>query len=66
MPQPLEIVEHHGDSPWDSVLKEVLALTKMNWNTADFACAKPITVAFARRVGQILAEVPPGANVQPE
>ena len=66
VPQPLEILEHHGDSPWDGVLKEVLALTKMNWNTADFACAEPITIAFARRVGQILAEVSPDAKVQPE
>jgi hypothetical protein len=66
VPQPLEILEHHGDSPWDKVLKEILALTKMNWNTADFACAEPITIAFARRVGQILAEVSPEAKVQPE
>ena len=39
VPQPLEILEHVGDSPWDVVLKEVLALTKMNWNTADFGGA---------------------------
>lgn len=66
VPQPLEILEHHGDSPWDAVLKEVLALTKMNWNSADFSGAQPITIAFARRVGQILAEVSPNAKVQPE
>src|SRR5262249_26887538 len=28
VPQPLEVLEHHGDSPWDGVLKEILALTK--------------------------------------
>jgi hypothetical protein len=66
VPMPLEILEHIGDSPWDVVLKEVLALTKMNWNTADFACSDPITIAFSRRVGQILAEVPPGLKVRPE
>lgn len=66
VPRPLEILEHVGDSPWDVVLREVLALTKMNWNTADFACADPITTAFSRRVGQILAEVPPGLKVRPE
>lgn len=44
---PLEILEDHGDSPWTSVLKEIVALTKMNWNTADFACGEPITIADA-------------------
>jgi hypothetical protein len=57
-PQPIEILEHYGDSPWDTVLTEILALTKMNWNTADFACGKPVTLAFSQRVGQILAELP--------
>lgn len=66
VPQPLGIVEHHGDSPWDLVLKEILALTKMNWNTADFACSEPITLAFSRRVGQILAELPPHVTPRPE
>lgn len=66
VPQPLEILEHIGDSPWDLVLREVLALTKMNWNTADFSCSAPITTAFSRRVGQILAELPPGARIRPE
>jgi hypothetical protein len=66
VPQPLEVLEHHGDSAWDVVLKEILSLTKMNWNTADFACSDPITIAFSRRVGQILAEVPPQLKIQPE
>lgn len=64
VPQPLEILEHHGDSPWSVVLQEILALTKMNWNTADFAGSHPITLAFSRKVGQILAELP--ANRQPK
>ena len=66
VPQPLEVLQYYGDSPWDTVLREVLALTKMNWNTADFACRDPITLAFSRRVGQILAEVPPDAKIRRE
>jgi hypothetical protein len=58
VPQPLEILEHHGDSPWNIVLNEILSLTKLNWNTADFACRYPITLAFSDRVGEILAELP--------
>jgi hypothetical protein len=66
VPRPLEIVEHHSDSPWATVLEEILALTKLNWNTADFACREPITIAFAQRVGQILAELPSHLQLRPE
>jgi hypothetical protein len=59
-PQPIEIVEHFGDTPWIDILKEVLSLTKLNWNTAAFNCSEPITLAFSRRVGEILSEL--GAN----
>jgi hypothetical protein len=66
VPRPLEILQHVGDSPWNVVLQEILALTKMNWNTADFACRDPITLAFSRRVGEILAEVPTNSKIRHE
>ncbi len=66
VPRPLEILEHHGDSPWNIVLEEILALTKMNWNTADFACSDPITIAFSHKVGQILAELPEKLPIRSE
>ncbi len=65
-PMPLEIIEHVGDSPWLVILKEILALTKMNWNTAYFAQRKPITIAFAQEVGHILAELPEQLPLRPE
>jgi len=66
VPKPIEILEHHGDSPWNEILREILMLTKMNWNSADFACKQPITIAFARNVGEILAELPPDRPIQHE
>jgi hypothetical protein len=60
IPQPLEIIEHHGDSSSTQICQEILALTKLNWNTASFACAEPITLAFSRGIGRILAEFSPG------
>ncbi len=60
IPQPLEITEHHGDSSSNQICQEILSLSKLNWNTAAFACAEPITLAFSKQVGRILAEVPPG------
>lgn len=64
IPRPLEIVEHHGVSPAETVCQEVLALTKLNWNSCTFASSIPITVRFARDVGKILTELPKGT--QPE
>ena len=66
IPKPLEILEHHGDSPWNIILQEIMALTKMNWNTADFSCSYPVTIAFSRRIGQILAELPEGLSINQE
>ena len=58
VPVPLEVVEHHGDSPAALVCEELLALTKLNWNSCTFACSEPITIHFARSVGHILSELP--------
>lgn len=66
VPRPLEILEHYGDTPWDALLQEILALTKMNWNSADFAIGMPVTVAFSRSVGQVLAELPENLPLRPE
>jgi hypothetical protein len=66
VPRPLEILEHHGDSPWNVMLSEILALTKMNWNSADFSCGMPITIAFSRKVGEVLAELPAELPPRPE
>ena len=52
--QPLEIVENWGSLPFRDVAADLLRLTKLNWNTAAFSCVDPITLAFSRRVGEIL------------
>jgi hypothetical protein len=59
VPSPLQIADHQGgDTPTLQLLREVLALTKMNWNSSDFGGLKPVTLAFAELVGEILREVP--------
>lgn len=57
-PNPLEIVEHFGDAPIRQVCQEILMLTKLNWNNADFSSRLPITLQFARKVGEIMKEAP--------
>ena len=63
VPNPLEVVEHWGDSSPNRVCSEILSLTKLNWNTSAFASADPITIGFSREVATIIKELPEG--VQP-
>lgn len=63
VPRPLEVTDKHGDSTYEMILREILALSKMNWNSADYASVFPITLHFARKVGEILAYLP--SNVEP-
>jgi hypothetical protein len=64
VPRPLSLT-------WDAVqqapaklLREVLALTKMNWNTTVFANTEPITICAARVVGDIMRYVKADDPVQ--
>lgn len=64
IPVPLEILEHHGDSSAEKICSEIMALTKLNWNSCSFASSDPITTLFARTVGRILTELPAGLSPQ--
>jgi hypothetical protein len=64
VPLPLEIVEHFGHSSAQTVCSEIVALTKINWNSCSFACAEPITLQFARTVGRILRELPKNTKAE--
>jgi len=65
VPAPLQIADHHGDSSIDVLAREILILTKMNWNSAGFAGALPITIRFSRRVGEVMREIPPDREPHP-
>jgi hypothetical protein len=54
IPQPLEITENWGSLTFKECTEDILRLTKLNWNTSAFATHDPITLAFSRRVGEIL------------
>jgi hypothetical protein len=58
VPEPWELIDHHGDNTPRKLFKEVMALTKMNYNNADMADGEPITLKFARKVGEILSYIP--------
>ncbi len=66
VPSPLQITDHVGDTPRSQLLRELLVLTKMNWNSANFSGLLPITLRFSRVVGDILREVPPDQHPEPK
>jgi len=67
VPSPLRISDHVGqDTPRVELLREILILSKMNWNSAHLGGLLPITVRFARLVGDILREVPPDREPLPQ
>lgn len=55
IPEPFEIRSFGDDEPADAV-KDIFALSRMNWNTADVRGKWPVTLSFARRVGGVLDE----------
>jgi hypothetical protein len=62
VPDPIAVTDHHGQSSPGRICRELMALTKMNWNCADFATGMPITLRFARQVGEIMSELDEGVE----
>lgn len=44
---------------------EILALTKMNWNTTEGISRYPVTLSFAKKVGQLMTELPDNCSPNP-
>jgi hypothetical protein len=65
VPRPLELIETWGDSDLGTICREILGLTKLNWNCCDHAGAYPITLRFASRVGHVLSELPDNQEPHP-
>jgi len=67
VPSPLLIADHVGsDTPSETLVKEILTLTKMNWNAARLGGLLPITLEFARRVSDIMKEIPSDEEPLPQ
>lgn len=65
VPRPLEFFVTRSETPIEQLAKEMLSLSKLNWNNTQFDGGEPITLRAARRVGDILKCVPEGGVVQP-
>jgi hypothetical protein len=58
VPKPLSIEICRGEANIETVLKDVLALTKLNYNTCRFGDGRPITLKFADAIGEVLVTRP--------
>lgn len=66
VPSPIQIADHVDDTAKADLLREVMTLTKMNWNSANMEGLLPITLRFSRLVGDVLREVPSDREPQPK
>lgn len=64
VPRPLLLVPHaNSDSTVQTLAHDVLALTKVNWNTTQFDQKLPAPIKAAREVGRILKHIEFGTTV---
>jgi len=59
-PNPLQVTIRRGRADIATVLADVLALTKINFNTCLFNDRSPVTIRFADAIGDILVSAPEG------
>lgn len=58
IPTPLKVRVVFGDVTIEQVLEDILALTKLNFNTCIYGDGVPVTLRFADDVGEILTAIP--------
>lgn len=58
VPVPLSISVQHGEADILQVAKDVLGLTKLNYNSCQLGESQPITVKYSDRIGEILLANP--------
>ncbi len=64
-PKPIVVEVNRGEPDLMTVMRDVLALTKINYNACDYASGLPVTLKFADRVGEILTASPRGMEAPP-
>ena len=57
-PNPMLVSVRRGEARLETVLGDVMALTKINFNTCLFNDRSPVTIRFADAIGEILAAAP--------
>ena len=58
VPNPLLVEVCRGDADLKQVMRDVMGLTKVNFNRCEYADGYPVTLRFADHVGEILTATP--------
>jgi len=58
VPTPLRVRRVFGDVSMKTILGDILALTKLNFNSCIYGDGLPVTLRFANDVGEILTAIP--------
>lgn len=58
IPSPIEVrPDEYCETPSTQLCKEVLFLTKLDWNTTALGVKMPVTIKIAEKVGRVLSDV---------
>ena len=64
-PVPLQIDIQHGEASIEQVARDILGLTKLNYNARKLGESRPVTVGFSDAVGEILISNPTVTDRRP-
>lgn len=64
IPQPIELRIVRSEESPSFIAREILGLTKMNWNNTQFDGKYPVTLGCARKVGEIMKYLEDGDSPQ--
>lgn len=64
VPRPLEVIIEKADSGVKILAKDIMDLTKLDWNSTDFCKRLPATIAVSPKVGNIMGELS-GKDIEP-
>jgi hypothetical protein len=65
VPRPISLRAAHLERGIREIAEEVLALSKMNWNSTRFDGRLPVSIRTARQVADIIRHLPANAHVEP-
>jgi hypothetical protein len=65
VPNPLFVQLTRGEADLKVVLRDILTLTKLNYNACIYGDGLPVTLRFANSVGEILTAAPTTGNLPP-
>lgn len=60
----MEVIIEKVDSNVKIMAKDIMDLTKLDWNSADFCKRLPATIAISQKVGNIMGDLR-GKDIEP-